>query len=185
MSGHSHYRTIKRKKESEDKRRGKIFTKLAKIISVAAREKGGDPKANPALRLAIERAKNANMPKDNIERAIKKGTGELKGEAIESILIEAYGPEGIAIIVEAITDNKNRTIMGIKQILSQNNGKIVNEGGVQWLFERKINPETASLEWSAKQLIDVSEKNKEALEKLFDELNELDDVQEIYSNLKT
>jgi len=185
MSGHSHYRTIKRKKELEDSRRGKLFTKLAKIISIAAREKGGDPKTNPALRLAIERAKNANMPKDNIERAIKKGTGELKGEILESILVESCGPSGIAIIIEAITDNKNRTIMEIKQILNQNNGKIVNEGGIQWLFERKINSETTSLEWSAKQFIDVPEKDKEIIKKLFNELNELDDVQEIYSNLKT
>jgi len=183
MSGHSHFRTIQHKKSLEDQRRGKTFSKLARLISVAAREKGGNPETNSALRLVIERAKNSNMPKDNIERAIKKGTGELKGEVLESIFIEAYGPGGVALIIEGITDNKNRTIMEIKQILVQNNGKIVNEGGVQWLFERKINPESGSLEWISRQNVEISEKDKKSCEKLFESLDENEAVQKIYHNI--
>ncbi len=137
MSGHSHFKSIKRTKETEDKKRGNIFSKLSRVISVAAKEKGGDPETNSALRLATEKAKIFNMPKDNVERAIKKGTGELKGEALESIVFEAYGPGGIAIIIEGITDNKNRTLGEIKQILSQSGGKLAGEGSVKWLFERK------------------------------------------------
>lgn len=137
MSGHSHARTILHKKQITDAKRGKIFSKLSREISVAAREKGGAPETNSALRLVIEKAKSFNMPKDNIERAIKKGTGELKGEILESIVFEAYGPGGIAIIIEGITDNKNRTLGEIKQILSQNNGKLAGEGSVKWMFEKR------------------------------------------------
>ena len=137
MSGHSHFKTIMHKKGVEDAKRGKIFSKLSRLISVAAREGGGDPAANSKLRLAIEQAKNDNMPKDNIERAIKKGTGNLEGAKLEEITFEAYGPGGIAVIIEGITDNKNRTLGEIKQVLSQNNGKLAGGGSVKWLFERK------------------------------------------------
>ena len=137
MSGHSHFHSIKHKKEAEDKKRGKIFSKLSRLISVAAREGGGDPKSNPRLRIAIDQAKSLNMPKDNIERAIKKGTGELAGERLEEVEFEIFGPNGIALIVEGITDNKNRTLNEVKQILNQNNSKMANEGSVRWLFERK------------------------------------------------
>ncbi len=137
MSGHSHFSSIKHKKEITDAKRGKIFSKMAKLISVAAREGGGDPNANPKLKLAIEQAKNANMPKDNIDRAVKRGTGELSSEKLEQVTFEAYGPGQTAIIIEGITDNKNRTLGEIKQILSQNNGKLASEGSVKWLFERK------------------------------------------------
>jgi len=185
MSGHSHAKTILRKKQITDAKRGKIFSKLSRQISIAAKEGGGDPNANPTLRTATERAKILNMPADNIDRAIKKGTGQLPGEKLESVVFEAYGPGGIAIIIEGITDNKNRTVGEIKQILSQNNSKLVGEGGVRWMFERKAKKEEpGSLEWIAKQDIEVSEKDKESCQKLFEALDENEAVQEIYSNLK-
>ncbi|GAH56951.1 unnamed protein product [marine sediment metagenome] len=137
MSGHSHAKTILHKKQITDAKRGKIFSKLAREISVAAREKGGDPEINSKLRLVIEKARQWNLPKDNIERAIKRGTGELAGEKLKSVLFEAYGPGGIAIIIEGITDNKNRTLGEIKQIFTQNNGKLAGSGSVKWMFERK------------------------------------------------
>jgi YebC/PmpR family DNA-binding regulatory protein len=136
MSGHSHWAGIKYKKGIEDKKRGQAFSKISRQISVAARE-GTDPNINPKLRLAIEQAKSINMPKDKIEKAILRGAGKLAGEKLELVLFEAYGPGGIAIIIEGITDNKNRTLGEIKQILNQNNGKLVGEGSVKWMFERK------------------------------------------------
>lgn len=137
MSGHSHAKTIRREKNLTDQKRGKIFSKMARVISVAVKEGGPNPETNSKLRLAIEMAKQFNMPKDNVERAIKRGTGELAGEKLEEILFEAYGPGKIAIIIEGITDNKNRALGEIKQILSQNNGKLVKEGTIRWMFERK------------------------------------------------
>jgi YebC/PmpR family DNA-binding regulatory protein len=137
MSGHSHWASIKHQKAIADVKKGKIFSKLARIITIAAREKGADPATNAGLRLAIEKAKEFNMPKDNIERAIKKGTGELAGEKLEEVVFEAFGPGGIAIIIEGITDNKNRALGEIKQILTQNNGKLASEGSVKWLFDKK------------------------------------------------
>lgn len=185
MSGHSHWKTVKRVKEAEDKKRSQIFSKMSRIISVAAREGGPNPEINLKLKLAIEQARSFAIPKENIEKAIKRGTGELAGEQLESVLFEAYGPGGIAIIIEGITDNKNRTLGEIKQILNQNGGKLVGEGGVQWMFERKVKAEEpGSLEWVAKQDIEISEKDKETCQKLFEALDENDSVQEIYSNLK-
>ena len=243
MSGHSHWKSIKRTKEAEDKKRGQIFSKLSRMISVAAREKGPNSEMNPKLRLAIEEAHSYRMPKENIERAIKRGVGELEGTKLEEILFEAYGPGGIAIIVEGITDNKNRTLGEVKQTLNQNNGKLVGEGGVKWMFERKgciivdlklqiedlqnrekleliaieagaedlywhgdildvytkieeldkvkkklekkdIKVESVSLDWVAKEEIALDEKSKEACQKLFEALDELDSVQDFYSNLK-
>ncbi|MCK4454318.1 YebC/PmpR family DNA-binding transcriptional regulator [Candidatus Parcubacteria bacterium] len=137
MSGHSHFSSIKHKKEITDAKRGKIFSKLARQISVAVREKGSDPETNSGLRLVIEKAKSVNMPKDNIERAIKRGTGELAEEKLEEVMYEAYGPGGIAIIIEGITDNKNRALGEIKQILNQAGGKLADSGSVKWMFERK------------------------------------------------
>ena len=183
MSGHSHYSSIKHKKALTDAKRSKVFSKLASQILIAAREKGKDPETNPKLKVAIDQAKEANMPSENIERTIKKGAGELAGENLEEFLFEAYGPGGVAIIIEGITDNKNRSLGEIKQILNQYNGKLVGEGGVRWLFERKVE-EQGSLEWVAKQDIEVPEKDKESLQKLFEALDENDSVQEIYSNLK-
>jgi YebC/PmpR family DNA-binding regulatory protein len=137
MSGHSHFATIKHKKEAEDAKRSKAFSKVSQLLTMAAREGGGDPESNPKLRIVINQAKEANMPSENVERAIKKGTGELAGENLEAISFEAYGPGGIAVIIEGITDNKNRSIAEIKKILNEHGGKIVQEGAVRWMFEQK------------------------------------------------
>jgi len=136
MSGHSHWHSIKYQKTAADVKKSKAFSKIAREITIAAKE-GGDPEFNSRLRLAIEKAKSINMPAENIERAIKRGTGELAGAKLEPVLFEAYGPGGVAIIIEGITDNKNRTLGEIKQILSEYGGKLANEGSVKWLFERK------------------------------------------------
>lgn len=137
MSGHSKWSTIKRKKAAIDAKRGKIFTKLLKEITVAAKEKGGDPDANPRLRLAINTAKANNTPMENITRAIKKGTGELEGVNYEEINYEAYGPHGVAVIIECLTDNKNRTVADLRHLISKNGGNLGESGSVAWMFERK------------------------------------------------
>jgi len=137
MSGHSKWATIKRKKGAADAKRGKIFTKLIKEITIAAREGGGDPAGNPRLRLAVDNAKAANMPADNVERAIKKATGELEGSAYVELIYEGYGPGGIAILVEVATDNKNRTVAEVRHIFSKNGGSMGESGSVAWMFERK------------------------------------------------
>jgi YebC/PmpR family DNA-binding regulatory protein len=232
---------VKYKKEVADAKKGKAFSKMARMITIAAREGGADPEMNPKLRLAIEKARFINMPKENIERAIKRGVGDLEGAVFEEILLEAYGPGGIAILIEGITDNKNRTLAEIKQILSQNGGKLVGEGAVRWMFERKgvisvdpqksalsreelemkaieagaedifwhnqsldiytkiedlekvkknledqkIEIESASLDFVAKEQIEIPKQEKERVQKLFEALDENEAVQEIYSNLKT
>ncbi len=137
MSGHSKWSTIKHKKAAQDAKRGKIFTKLIKEITVAARLGGGDPAANPRLRAAIDAAKAANMPKNNIERAIKKGTGELEGVAYEEVTYEGYGPGGVAVLVEAITDNRQRTVAEVRHIFSKRGGNLGEPGSVAWIFEKK------------------------------------------------
>ncbi len=137
MSGHSKWSTIKRKKGKLDAQRGKIFTKLIKEITVAARQGGGDPNSNSRLRSAIQSAKTANMPQNNIERAIKKGTGELPGVTYEEVIYEGYGPGGAALLVEVTTDNKNRTVADIRHILSRRNGHLGETGSVAWIFEQK------------------------------------------------
>ena len=137
MSGHSHFSSIKHKKGIADAKRGKVFSKMARVIIFAAKEGGGDPGSNYKLKMAIDQARQTNMPKENIERAIKKGTGELKGEKLEQFVFEAYGPGKTAIIIEGITDNKNRSLSEIKQILNRYNGKLASGGSVKWLFERK------------------------------------------------
>ncbi|MBU1862974.1 MAG: YebC/PmpR family DNA-binding transcriptional regulator [Candidatus Omnitrophica bacterium] len=137
MSGHSRWSSIKHKKGAADAKRGKLFTKLIKAITVAARQSGGDPNANPALRTAITSAKNANMPNDNIDRAIKKGTGELEGITYEEVFYEGYGPKGVAIYVQCLTDNKNRTTAEVRNLFSKNNGNMAGVGCVAWLFESK------------------------------------------------
>jgi YebC/PmpR family DNA-binding regulatory protein len=137
MSGHSKWSSIKHKKGITDARRGKIFTKLIKEITIAARFGGGDPAANPRLRTAIQAAKNENMPKDNIERAIKKGTGELEGVNYEESIYEGYGPGGAAVFIESLTDNKNRAVADIRHILSKAGGNLGSNGCVAWMFEKK------------------------------------------------
>ena len=137
MSGHSKWATIKRKKAATDAKRGKIFTKYIKEIIVAARQGGGDQNANPRLRTAILGAKSVNMPADNIERAIKKGTGELEGVHYEEVTYEGYGPGGIAILIDSLTDNRNRTTGEIRHILTKAGGRMAEAGAVQWMFHAK------------------------------------------------
>jgi len=137
MSGHSKWSTIKRKKGATDARRGKIFTKLIKEITVAARSGAGDPESNPRLRTAILAAKAENMPKENIERAIKKGTGELEGVSYEEVIYEGYGPGGAAVLVECLTDNKNRTAADVRHTFSRGGGSLGAAGCVAWMFEKK------------------------------------------------
>jgi len=243
MSGHSHAKTIKHKKDIADAKKGKIFSKLGRLISIATKEKGGDPTTNAVLRMAIEKARSVNMPKDNVERAIKRGIGGLEGATLEGFLHEAYGPGGTALMIEGVTDNKNRTLSEIKHILDVHGGKFAQGGNVQWLFERKgtiaismaddqlpttkedlelkaidagaedvswhddilevytkiddleavkkkleaqnLIIESASLDWVPKNPVEIKEeKIKEELNRLFEALDENDDVQEIYSNLK-
>lgn len=137
MSGHSKWATIKRKKAATDAKRGKLFTKLIREITVAARDGGGDPNFNPRLRLAVDTAKAGNMPTENITRAIKKGTGELEGVSYEEITYEGYGPGGVAIYIETLTDNQNRTVADVRHILTKNFGTLGTTGSVAWQFERK------------------------------------------------
>lgn len=237
MSGHSHFKTIKAQKDLADAKKGKVFSKFARLITIAVKERGPDVITNPQLKTAIERAKQFNMPKDNIERAIKKGTGELVGENLEEISFEGFGPGGFALIIEGITDNKNRALGEIKSILQKHRGKIANEGAVKWMFEQKgciesktpnkpkdqielelielgaedieftndtitvytkkedlekvkqaleeggFAVENSFLGWLPKEKISPPENNKEKLEKFFEELDENEAVQNVYSNL--
>ncbi len=137
MSGHSKWSTIKHKKGAADAKRGRIFTRLIKEITVAARMGGGDPDSNPRLRTAIASAKAENMPKENIERAVKKGTGELEGVNYEEVAYEAYGPGGVAVLVECLTDNKNRAVAELKHIMDRHGGSIGEPGCVAWIFNKK------------------------------------------------
>jgi len=137
MSGHSKWAQIKRQKGATDQKRGNLFTKLAKGITIAARDGGGDPASNFKLRLAVDQAKQSNMPKDNIERAIKRGAGELEGGQIEEAIYEGFGPSGVAIIIETLTDNKNRTVSNVKHILTKYGGGLGSSNSVLWQFERK------------------------------------------------
>src|SRR5438477_7649073 len=138
MSGHSKWHSIKHKKAVVDARRGQQFTKLARAITVAAREGGGDPDGNPALALAIQKARDASMPKDNIERAIAKGTGEgVDADQIETVLYEGYGPGGVALLIEALTDNRNRTGADVRHLLSKPGGTLGEPGSVAYLFEKR------------------------------------------------
>ena len=137
MAGHSKWSNIRHRKGAQDSKRGKIFTKIIKEITVAARLHGGDQESNPRLRKAVTNARSNNIPQDNIARAIKKGTGELEGVSYEEMLYEGYGPSGIAILIEVITDNKNRTVSELRHILNKNNGNLAEPGSVAWMFDRK------------------------------------------------
>ncbi len=174
MSGHSKWANIKHRKESMDKKKGKVFSTMAKMIAIAARN-GGDPIMNPGLRLAIEKAKSVNMPNDNIERAIKKGTGEDKEGQLEEVLYEAFGPNGIPLIIEAITDNKNRTLSELRHILLQYNGRMGEAGSVKWMFGQKGVIE-----------LGLDNKNKEELELIAidsgaEDIKWRDDILEVYT----
>jgi YebC/PmpR family DNA-binding regulatory protein len=237
MSGHSKWSTIKRKKAATDAKRGQLFTKIARELTAAAREGGGDPRDNFRLRLVTDKAKQANMPKDSIERAIKRGTGELKGETLEEVMYEGYAPHGIALLLPTLTDNRNRAVSDIRRILNRTGGKMAQSGAVSYLFEQQgfilvevgdMDPEELALLAIDEGAVDVNiedntveiytepkdfQKVKEALEKreatlttaeltmtpramtelteedtfkimrIIENLEELDDVQQVYSNL--
>jgi len=240
MSGHSHAKTVMAGKMANAAKKGKVFSKVGRLITIAAKEGGSDPISNSKLRMAIDQAKKFNMPKENVERAIKKGTGELAGEKLEEISFEGFGPGGITFIIEGITDNKNRALGEIKTTINQNNGKLAGEGAVRWMFDRKglitidneqktmdkdeieltvieagaediywdsdildvytspenlemvkknleekqIKIDSASLDWVAKEGVEISEKEREQAQKLFEALDDNDAVNNIYSNLK-
>ncbi len=243
MSGHSHSKTVKATKDANAAVRGKVFSKMARLVSLAAKE-GGNPDFNSKLKQTIDMARKFNMPKENIERAIKRGTGELEGEKLEPIIVEILGTGGIGIIVEGITDNKNRSLGEIKQISQKRGAKLASEGSVKWQFdqvgiittsaipenrkeesemlaieagasdikwradddqnyleiitkpeelavvkkaieEKGFEIESVNLGWVAKEEAEVQKTDKENLEKLFEDLDENDSVQAVYSNLKT
>ncbi len=237
MSGHSHWHTIRFKKGVADAKKSKIFSKLAREISIAARDGGADLTFNPKLRTIIEKAKAENMTSDSIDRAVKKGSGGTEGCNYEEITFEAYGPNGTTMIIEGITDNKNRSIGEIKLLINQHGGKMVEEGAIRWMFDKKgviiINKEnikdkeeiellsiesgaenfewqeeglviytkpdeldkvknfldenkikiaSSVLEWVPKENIEIDETTREKNQKLFEALDDNDDVQNIYSN---
>jgi YebC/PmpR family DNA-binding regulatory protein len=237
MSGHSKWSTIKRKKAATDAKRGQVFTRIAREIAIAAREGGGDPDANFRLRLVMEKAKQANMPKDNIERAIKRGTGELKGDTLEELMYESYAPNGIALMLATLTDNRNRVVADIRRILTRHGGKLAESGAVSYLFEQQgfisveaeeADPEelaliaidegasdvnieestleiyteskdlqrvkealeaqgltmtTAELIMTPKAMTELGEADTFKVMRIIEALEELDDVQQVYSNL--
>jgi YebC/PmpR family DNA-binding regulatory protein len=239
MSGHSKWSTIKRKKGAADAKRGAVFTRLAREIAVAAREGGGDPDSNFRLRLAVDKARAENMPKDNIERAIKRGAGDDKdGTAYEEIMYEGYGPKGVALMIETVTDNRNRSVSEIRHALSRSGGNMAELGSVSWQFDRvayfafpssalnydkafelaieagaddvsedegtieitgpvdtfktiadllhkaKVNPEEAELRMVPKQEMELDVNDTLQVLKVIESLEEMDDVQSVYSNLK-
>ncbi len=156
MSGHSKWSSIKHQKAAVDAKRGKLFTKIIREITVAAKTGGGDPNSNPRLRTAIQSAKSANMPSDNIDRAIKKGTGELEGVTYEEVVYEGYGPQGVAVYVACLTDNKNRTASEIRSIFNKLNGSMAGQGSVAWIFEKKGFFAVPKNKTSEEQLMDVA-----------------------------
>lgn len=172
MSGHNKWSQIKNQKAATDKKRGQIFSKILKAISIAAKTEP-NPQFNPRLRSAIETAKAANVPQDNINRAVSKASEE---KAMEDIVVEAYGPEGASLIIEGITDNTNRSISEIKHILTENNAKIANPGSVLWSFEKTESG------WKAKFPQEISEDGKKKIADLIEALEEHDDVQNITPN---
>lgn len=176
MSGHSKWAQIKHKKAAVDAKKGKVFSKLAKLITIAAREKGSNPETNIQLRSIIQKAQSANMPKDNIERAIQKGVG-IDAASLQQVLYEAYGPGGVALIIEGITDNNNRTFAEIRKILEDHNAKMT-PGGAAWAFEKEQEgtyAPTTTTEGNA----DIHTK----IEELYEALIDHDDVQNVYTNL--
>ena len=188
MSGHSKWSTIKRKKGANDAKRGKIFTKLIKEITIAARMGGGDPDGNPRLRTAIIAAKSENMPKDNIARAIKKGTGDLDGAVYEEILYEGYGPGGIAVLVETMTDNKNRTVADVRHFFAKSGGNLGESGCVAWMFDKKgsitVDREGVDEDELMDMAIEAGAEDVIEDETTFQILTEPDDFSEVVENLE-
>jgi YebC/PmpR family DNA-binding regulatory protein len=238
MSGHSHWATIRRKKGAQDAKRGQIFTRLSREIVIAAREGGGDPNLNVRLQLAIDRARAQNMPKDNIERAIKRATGDSKdGGTLEQVMYEGYAPHGVAILIDCVTDNRNRAVAEIRHILNKAGGSMAEAGSVAWQFKRtavfafpaqgkdpdqvfelaveagaddvtfdeetiqitgpvesfkdiseslksaNINPDEAGLKMVPTNEIELSPENTLQVYRVIEALEDLDDVQEVYTNL--
>ncbi len=177
MAGHSHWAQIKRQKAANDAKKGSLFTKLSKAISHAARQGGGDPSFNPTLADAIQKAKSYSMPKDTIDKAIKKGTGELQGGAMEEITYEGYGPAGEAYLINVLTDNKNRTVAEIRHIFSKRGGSLGTTGSAAYIFDQDNNPTfTIPLE---------DPKLAESVLALAEALDDHEDVQEVFSNFST
>lgn len=178
MSGHSKWSTIKHKKAKEDAKRGQVFTKLIREITVAAKEGGGDPAGNARLRVVLDKAKAANMPQDNITRAIKKGTGELEGVSYESAIYEGYGPYGVAVIVETLSDNKQRTVADLRHIFSKMGGNLGETGTVGWMFEHK-----GVIKFNSKKMSqdDILEK---LIEYPIDDIAADEDLATVYCNIK-
>jgi YebC/PmpR family DNA-binding regulatory protein len=175
MSGHSKWSTIKHKKALTDAKKSKVFSKIASLITISAR-KGGDPNKNPNLRTMLEKAREVNMPKENVERAIKRGTGEIGGVALEEVTYGAFGPGGVALLITAITDNKNRTLSDIKQILNSHNAKFAESSSIQWMFRRE------GPDWVANSPMKIEDEAIEnQLVALYDALDEQQDVSEVYS----
>ena len=182
MSGHSKWAQIKHQKAVTDAKRGKIFGKLARAIAIAARDKGADPTKNSTLASAIQKAREVNMPNDNIDRAIKKGAGkQASGEAaLQEFIYEAYGPGGVAIVITGITDNNNRTSNELKHLIAKNGGKWANPGSVLWAFEKRGG------EWAPQPYsgIELSLEDTKALYALMEAIDDHDDVQDVYANNK-
>lgn len=177
MSGHSKWSTIKHKKALTDAKRSKVFSKITSLITIAAR-KGDNPADNPTLRTMIEKAREVNVPKENIERAIKRGAGEITGAALEEVMYGGFGPGGAVILITAITDNKNRTLAEVKKILSDHNIKFAELNSIQWMFRRE------GTDWIANNPIKIESENiKKELEMLYNSLDEQQDVNEIYDNI--
>lgn len=174
MSGHSKWSTIKRKKGVEDSKRAQVFTRLAKDLTVAARTGGDDIFANPSLRAAVEKAKSANMPKVNVERAIARGAGKLGGQVVLEAIYEGYGPSGVAVLVKCLTDNKNRTVSEIRSLFNKFGGSLADAGSVAYVFDSNMDPTFT---------IPLSGDGRDRFEKLFEELESLDDVVNIYTNV--
>ncbi|MEK7077384.1 MAG: YebC/PmpR family DNA-binding transcriptional regulator [Patescibacteria group bacterium] len=185
MSGHSKWKTIKHKKEATDQKRGKIFSKLLNAVAIAAKTEQ-NPEFNPRLRTAIQKAKENKVPQDNIDRAIKRSS---ESKDLGELIIEAYGPEGVAILIEAVTDSKNRAIAEIKKILSDHSAKFAESGSVQWVFEQNTNAHKDNTNatneparWTAKFKQEISDTAQRKLQALIEALEEHDDVQEAYTN---
>lgn len=188
MSGHSKWSTIKRKKAASDAKRGRLFTKIARELTVATRQGGGDPDANFRLRLVIDMARQANMPKDSIERAIKRGTGEIKGEAFEEIRYEVYAPHGVALILDALTDNRKRAVADIRRLLTRSGGSLGETGSVTWLFDQKgliiIEADGEEAEGFALQAIDAGADDVRIENGLVEIYTQLTDFQKVRETLE-
>lgn len=189
MAGHSKWKNIERRKNAQDAKKGKIFMKAAKEIFVAAKQGGGDPEMNPSLRLAIDKAKATNMPNDNIDRAIKKATGDLDGANYEEVIYEGYGPGGVAVMVELLTDNKNRAAADVRHAFSKNNGNLGENGCVAFMFERKgylvIERSTTDADEDTMLLtaIEAGADEMETSEEVFEIYTAVEDFQEVKTNL--